>query len=333
MITRSLDLKSQRNLFLCSSQLYSKWHLHVPDHRDWQFVKRSISLLENATSQGLCLEGTRSYLCIVFKAQKHWIITSQKHKQSVRFSLRRTFDDTAGWAGMTKDQLWHRLTGAPELAFAKMTCCSRPNPTSDQLKSLAQQTFDLLCTTKGLQKIYIQGHKLLIWHAADLATMPYWEIDGVRCIADPPTIRFDDMPEGVTGVQAHLISRTPIGQFGSEPGFPDSIMVSSDYEVGSFTGPDATFLPDSEVHGFAYKGNVDIDGWSPQQVDEQIALNVIDVYRKGALRAANIRFAERHNLNYEAIIDRDQDFDFLNSFNPDGTVRMDNLDDLDFLFR
>lgn len=53
---------------------------------------------------------------------------------------------------MTKDQLWHRLTGAPDLYSADMTYYSRCGllPASDELRYFAKQTFAFLCTTQGL---------------------------------------------------------------------------------------------------------------------------------------------------------------------------------------
>ena len=60
---------------------------------------------------------------------------------------------------MTKDQLWHRLVGASDLAVAQLDCASHPGllPTSDELKAFGQQTFNLLCTTKGFLSILMRG--------------------------------------------------------------------------------------------------------------------------------------------------------------------------------
>ena len=67
MITWSLDLRSQRNLFLCNSQLYSKWQLHVPDHTEWQLIDLSVNLVETATFGGLCdTSGHNTYIKINF---------------------------------------------------------------------------------------------------------------------------------------------------------------------------------------------------------------------------------------------------------------------------
>ena len=125
-ITRSLDLRSQRNLFMCSSQLYSKWQLQVPDHTDWQVVERSINLLD----EGLCQ--LNSYIRISFapdKPENPWFqVTCQRQDQSMLFSITECYSanrmrhgtSEVIWSGMTKDQLWHRLASAPDVHSASM---------------------------------------------------------------------------------------------------------------------------------------------------------------------------------------------------------------------
>ncbi|KAL3131446.1 hypothetical protein ABBQ38_007756 [Trebouxia sp. C0009 RCD-2024] len=269
-ITRALDLKSQRNLFLCSSQLYSRWQLQVPDHDGWQFVDRSIKLLEAATFGTLC-ETTSHILLSVdthisrTSGASQWAITCTNIQQSPRFSLSlkpcygsgSSDQDTPDqvWFGMTKEQLWHRLTGAPDLVLANMVCDSHADlvPASDQMKLFARQTFDLLCTCHGLLTIAMNGledsptehgcHYLRIWHANHRPRSIAWEIDNETCIVDPPHIKFDDMPEEVTAIAARLNSHTT------------HIADNSAY-----------FYPDSQViHDFAYQGNVDIDAWIEMQ--------------------------------------------------------------------
>lgn len=272
-ITRDLDLRSQRNLFLCSSQLYSRWQLQVPDHKGWQFVERGIKLLEAATLDKLC-----DYIShILLSVDSHnsglpgpteWAITCTNKGQTPMFTLgcvpqfclipadvSSSQLDTAGqeWSGMTQEQLWHRLTGAPNLLLANVTCHSHTDlePASDELKLFARQTFDLLCTSYGLLTISMSDledspedtdddcHFLSVWHSADRQGSPVWEIDGARCIVDPPNMRFNEMPKEVTAIQALLRSHP-------------------DFDVA---GP-CHFCPDRQViHDFAYQGNVDIDAW------------------------------------------------------------------------
>ena len=45
-------------------------------------------------------------------------------------------------------------------------------------------------------------HALKIWHAADPRVCWEIDIDGERCIVDPPKLLFDDMPEEVTLIKA-----------------------------------------------------------------------------------------------------------------------------------
>lgn len=272
-ITRGLDLRSQRNLFLCSSHLYRRWQLQVPEHKGWQLVERSIKLLEAATIDKLC--DKTSYILLTVHTTRprssgitYSAIRCKCKEQKPLFSLNSlpqfssapmSDRDTAGkeWSGMTKDQLWHRLAGAPDLVLAKMTCRSHPKhlPASDQLKLFARQTFDLLCSSQGLLTIFMNGledspeetedgcHFLSVWHSTDCQGSSVWEIDGESCIVDPPNVRFDVMPEKVTAIKAYVCSQP-------EP----------DIKPLSF------FYPDSQViHDFAYQGNVDVDAWVEMQ--------------------------------------------------------------------
>lgn len=269
-ITRSLDLRSQRNLFLCSSQLYSKWQLHVPDDALWQFVRKCINLLKKASADGLC--AASSTISLNFSPSPFWYITCQHQQQSMQFNLTQSFsintDTTDGphRSGMTKNQLWHRLTGAPDLASAEFSCFSHSKllPRSNGLKAFAQQTFDLLCMNKGLLLMFMKGleessedmeegcHNLHIAHAADpkdpAKTLLHWEIDGEECIVEPPKIVFDDMPEEVTATGAHFYSHTP------------NLRQLTDIQGLTYFN-----LESQVIHDFAYQGNVDIDAWVDTQ--------------------------------------------------------------------
>ena len=270
-ITRTLDLRSQRNLFLCSSQLYSKWQLHVPDDMQWQFVKHCVNLLGKAAAEGLC-NASDSSISLNFGATLCWYITCQDQQHSAQFNLKQVMpmvsDTTDGpfWSGMTKDQLWHRLTGAPNLASAEFSGNSNPEllPRSDGMKAFAQQTFEMLCTTKGLLLMYMKGledsseeteegcHTLYIAHAADprdpSKNVLHWEVDGEDCIVDPPKIIFDDMPEEVSAIRAHCYSHKP------------NLYQSTDIQGLAYFN-----LESQVIHDFVYKGNVDIDAWVDMQ--------------------------------------------------------------------
>ena len=269
-IIRSLDLRSQRNLFLCSSQLYSKWQLHIPDDKHWQFVQACINMLEKATANGLCDASSISLGFVGTSTGS--VIGCLAQQQSGHFHLEQISNESHGitdgprWSSMTKDQLWHRLTGAPDLASAELSCNSHPQllPGSNGLEAFAQQTFDLLCITQGLLLIFMEGledaeeegdegcHTINITHAGDPKPSPgdvlHWEIDDETCIVDPPKFVFDDMPEEVTAIRAQFYSYNPsMSQLMDTHGF-------------------ACFYPESQVLlDFAYKGNVDIDAWAKMQ--------------------------------------------------------------------
>ena len=80
-ITRSLDFKSQRNLFMCSSQFYSKWQLHIPDHEDWQSLDRSINLL----AKGLC--DPNSHIGLLLAQKPFFVLTCQRQGFQCRKNL------------------------------------------------------------------------------------------------------------------------------------------------------------------------------------------------------------------------------------------------------
>ena len=273
-ITRSLDLRSQRNLFLCSSQFYSKWQLHVPDDVSWQFAKQCVNLMEKASADGLL--DFNSSISLDFGASLCWYITCQHQQQSIYFNLKQAApinsDSTPTWSAMTKSQLWHRLTGAPDLASAEFSCNSHPEllPSSDGLKAFAQQSFDLLCMTKGLLLMFMKGleesskelarkttveegcHILHIAHAADpkdpAESLLVWEIDNEKCIVNPPNIVFEDMPEEITAIRAHFYSQHP-----------------NLNQVPDIQGLPYFNLESQVIQDFAYKGNVDIDAWVDMQ--------------------------------------------------------------------
>ena len=302
-ISGNLDLKSQRNLFLCSSQLYSKWQLHVPDHSNWHFINRSLDVLEAATLEGLCDPDSQISLFVEAEGcYLPWYITCKIVQQSTVFSLSTVKQETVsyvarhpdgrllnkckprvpitGWLGMTKEQLWHRLTGAPNLASAKIDCVARcqPQTTSNDLRAFAQQAFDLLCITKGVLTIMMDFshpeledepvpvnedgeeltedfHCLSLWHTIEPGRPSIWQIDGERCLVDPPNIRFSDAPGVVTMVKLDFECPQPSRQSNL-----------------NFGGPRRNFSPDRQmIRDFAYTGNVDIDAWATKQWERAIA--------------------------------------------------------------
>lgn len=122
------------------------------------------------------------------------------------------FPDAAGGPAMTKDQLWRKFANGPDIHSARMNCSLdiNPLPYPHQMKAFAQNALDLLCTTQGVLCVFLVlpyqeleesseemdegGHFLTIWHVADPKGVLFWEIDGKRCLVDPPKIRFEDMP-------------------------------------------------------------------------------------------------------------------------------------------
>ena len=264
-ILGSLDLTSQRSLFLCSAQLYSKWQLRIPDDPQWRFIAHSVSLLTTAVSEDCCHNYDSSYITLQPRGQDSWSIRCKQHNQSVRFDLRSGNAVSSGnnckWLDMTEDQLWHRLSGSSVVSSASLFCSSEPVATHVQLKAFAQQLFQMLCTTKGVLRLFMADVKdlsdnnkesykaLKIWHAHPRKS-ELWEIDGEACILVPPQIDFGNMPTQVTQVQGVFVSQGQLEQS------------SKALDIG----PVEHFCLESEViHDFAYKGNVDINAWIDDQ--------------------------------------------------------------------
>jgi len=267
-LTSSLDPTSQRSLFLSSSQLYRKWHIHVSRReRQWQFVQQSIDLLASTTLKGCCSQD--SNVTVHSDAQVSWgSIRCQQQEQSLQFELAHSGEafpagcNMADYTEKTQDQLWHRLTAVPKLSFATVTAKSASGAAPLQLQTFAKHCFDCLCNARGFLTFYMNGleesseeledgyHALKVLHAVHKGR-EYWEIDGEECIVTPPKIDFDNMPLEVTSIHAQLVSEGP----------PAQQYLSPD-------DPEAYFYPDGQViHDFAYKGNVDIDAWVEMQHD------------------------------------------------------------------
>lgn len=266
-ITMSLDVKSQHSLFLSSSQLYSKWHLQIPDNDcQWQFVQQSINLLEQFALEQCRLKSSSSNGISVHctSSTSAGRITCTTKNSSVHFNLLHIKDGTPGRSskpdqtGLTKDQLWHRLTAIPDLQFASITLVAdarKNNPA--RLKRFAEQCFGLLCNSRGFLTFYMRGledsyeeiepgyHALKVLHGNSKDGQSYWDLDGETCIVSPPKLDFQNMPREVKSIQAQFVSEGPPAQAYLHP-----------------DDPLTCFYPDSEVlSDFAYNGNVDIDAW------------------------------------------------------------------------
>ena len=190
--------------------------------------------------------------------QGSWSIRCKQQNQGSRFDLGygiAVSGNSRSWLDMTEDQLWHRLTGSPDVVSASLIWFSEPAANYDQLKAFAEQLFEMLCTTKGVMRLFMdklddssedfeQGYEALEIRHAHPENSELWEIDGEKCIAIPPHIEIENMPTQVTRVQGVFVSQCQLDKSTKALNI----------------GPMPYFCPDSEViHDFAYKGNVDID--------------------------------------------------------------------------
>lgn len=165
-VTRHLDLYSQRNLFLCSTQLYNKWHLHIAtDNTVWRYIQSCIDIIAANISSGICSSAS---LCLTLKElsgreQNRRFDAALKFCPSGRPStmmiacwppslqlqgIGRLYPDLQ-WTEMTKDQFWHRLAALPaRVAHALFEIASANKAGCDDLKAQGQQ----LCTSKRNDK-------------------------------------------------------------------------------------------------------------------------------------------------------------------------------------
>lgn len=141
-----LDPISQRNLFLSSPKLYRRWQLSfpVPDCH-WQFLYRSLELLGAILLQGSCYISTDGIYIYPQSIAPFCIINCAQQDQGVQF--------TEDFVGISKCQIWHRLTALPGLASVNIDLTlseqDAPEATAAQLKIFARLCFEFLCSAWG----------------------------------------------------------------------------------------------------------------------------------------------------------------------------------------
>lgn len=264
-ITKHLEPFSQRSLYLCSSKLYCKWHLSMPDDNPhWQFLNAALELIEAITLQGSVLYGG---IYVNAQAAARGVITCALRGQNVLYDLYHgTVKD---FSGLSKGEVWHRLAAVPPLSSAYINLQSCLDEGSPKLHNMfAKQCFELLCTSAGFMQFQtlvtdvsdvssvhvpldvsddetIDGsHTVLLIHRIDKHGKSCWEMDGEECLVDPPQLNFDSMPEGVKMIRANLESGDLLMQH--------SLPLKQRLNL---------FLESQVVSDFFYKGNVDIEAW------------------------------------------------------------------------
>lgn len=127
------------------------------------------------------------------------------------------------------DQFWHHLLGLSEpVVDAVFGIESAKEANYDDLVSLGQQLFSLLCSSSGdlqfdvpetpgvggwsdqLTSLKVQHHMPHLGHDtrnSNLCDQSCWQIDGERCKVNTPQLLFDRMPRDVSAVRAHMVSR------------------------------------------------------------------------------------------------------------------------------
>ena len=165
-VTCHLDLYTQHNLFLCSSQLYKRWHLQVAnDDSKWQFIKTCVDLIAvNTGVPGLCTYGSLRFITKQFGSS-----IFQQDKQARALAATIKFRPSSGestmmiscaysntnWIQMTKGQFWHRLTGLAEVEDAVLKLTLAGESGCERLYALQQQLLKLLCSSNGRLQISV----------------------------------------------------------------------------------------------------------------------------------------------------------------------------------
>lgn len=156
------------------------------------------------------------------------------------------------WKEVTKDQLWHRLSEMHQLLNARLSIGSKLESGYEDLKTQGQQNFDLLCSSAGGSMgftfhlaagpglLLLRHWQMLTFRLEKASWFSTWEIDDAICIACPPQLHFDDMPNQIAGFYAHIAS---------EP--------SCLSRLPSIAGPHG-IATDPSIRIFAYCGNLDV---------------------------------------------------------------------------
>lgn len=210
-----MDFESQRNLFMVSPYLYSKWSLDVSlQGHNWDTLSSCIQLLEHTAAKGSCdtdRTSLKAYLADQTTAQ---ISCLQQHNLFVvvvfqkRVSKSRRHPRTL-WAGLTSQLLWRRLAAGPGLLSASMTFVSKPALDWYKLKALAQKLFSLLCESEGFLLFYLPSVSTYNQPQSSLLVTHFynsWTIDHPKCTVFTPELNFDMMPQDVISIEARVFS-------------------------------------------------------------------------------------------------------------------------------
>lgn len=266
-VTKYLDLHSQRNLYMTGPWLYSHWRMQtLPQDSHWHFLNWCLDQMPQMLPED-GRHGTLSYIMLELSDQRAvkvelimagsgYKLTMQHH---VGFAhacqcMRCQQKACPSCICLTKDQVFHRLLGGPLVTRAFMHF-STPRP--DSSVSLGVQQFwalakHLLCLLGD------SGHgavQFVVDDPDDFMPCPeeenphvivccdkgHWTIDGRPCLAKPPKLNLDSMPEYVKAMQLTLFN-------------PGQFAVNRLNQVYGFLDFDSRRACKQE---FAYNGNID----------------------------------------------------------------------------
>lgn len=227
-ITKLLDVRSQRSLFMTHSQLYAMWHVRSPVHDpEWRHFSWCLDQLEQAST----VEGYDSLLCCAqafFQSLKVQIFYSKVVQgfrlvaifhPTLRECRKGSKTHSLAVTCKTQDDVFNKIITAEELDYGELVLVSKLNLELQQYQVMAKDMFDkLLLVTQGRMTLHLS--KPLLNTSAQNNDFPkrdpgmlvvhdqytFWTIDRERCFVSTPTLNFDKLPEDVTKVTANYLN-------------------------------------------------------------------------------------------------------------------------------
>ena len=262
-ITKRLNVRSQCNLFLASSYLYSKWRLQISEKdQDWHFLSSCLDFLAQTSSDRISAsltshvtarcnaDLTRVYVCCPVPEGLFWYKAWSGPAEARHYRTVLLKCDLK--SSPTQEFLLHKISGGLGLFSASMVWRVRPHADWYELQSAGQQLFNRLKQTRGFFKLVFDD----AWEPNDydpyempscLLVTHYdggWAIDGVQCIVSPPKLDFDLMPKSIMSVEAKFYSKGT-----ARTVWDEDVAEAQEH---------ADFDPSYESKtAFAYKGNVE----------------------------------------------------------------------------
>ena len=233
-VGRNLDVKSQQNLFLSSAQLYSQWHLHIPEtHHDWINLDWGLNVLAHVPSESCRLAVGRVEVSLsqrlchsLLNLTVQFSVGPENTGSDSQYDVKITRSDSVLPAvrldlnypeALTKDQVWRRLASAIGDWTPTVIFTSQASLSPHDLACAARQLFSLLCQRPGYLEFHTQpiqlqatgqgyllesSHAWRVTHWEIRPNCSYWTYERNFCLHVHQT--FDRLATRYTGVQLML---------------------------------------------------------------------------------------------------------------------------------